>query len=284
MSSKNRTPGVKLGQVGSIRKLNRELAKLSKMNDSTYENCFMDSILTGTPLSVVENAKRTVKDAGNFLDIYANLATGLQDNLIRLKSEYETLCLDESKFDAIAENVSALEQEFDCLVDTTVGGVAPLNPADTDASGSDVYQLIKGVQNLVCPVNLPLYAFRGVVAPTSGVFGKYTEYNGTESTFQTAYGADGVNDLYTLTQDASDNILIGGGSLEQAVDEIDDLIEATGALKKSLGVYNDIVDNNVDSIDNQIEMRKCAIAEDKADRIDTLVEQIEACEIVASAM
>jgi hypothetical protein len=286
--NKNRAVGVKLGQVSTIRKLNRELAKISKMDNSQYESCFMDSCLTGIPLSVVENSKGIVKDAGNFLSVYSDLAVALQENLVALKTEYESLDLDNTKFEAVAENVAALKQEFDCIVDNVVCGTAPLAPADVDASGTDTYQLLKGVQNLICGVSLNLYNFRDTVAPSTGLFSGFVDASGA-STFNVAWADDGASDLFILEQDASDNILVGAtsesqGTLDEAIAEIDDLIVAAGGIKKSLGVYNDIVDNNCDRIDNLMEKRECAIAEDKANRIDDLTEQIEFCEIVTTAL
>lgn len=285
--SKNRAVGVKLGQVSTIRKLNRELAKITKMDNATYESCFMESCLTEIPLSVVNNSKAIVNDAKNFLSVYSDLAVALQENLVALKTEYETLDLDNSKFDAVAENVAALKQEFDCIVNTVVCGTAPLAPQDVDASGVDEYQLLKGVQNLICAVTLNLYNFEDTVAPTTGLFAGLVDASGV-TTFETAWSVDGACDLFALGQDASDNIQVGPlgseGSLDQAISEIDDLIVVAGGIKKSLAVYDDIVDNNCDRINNLIEKRECAIAEDKAARIDDLTEQIEFCEIVTSAL
>tara|TARA_Y100000780_G_C13650302_1_gene404269 strand:+ start:282 stop:1142 length:861 start_codon:yes stop_codon:yes gene_type:complete len=286
MSCRNRGIRVKLDLTCKIKKLNNEIRKITNMTNEAYESCGNKNILSDVPLSAVKNAEDKLKDSKDFLCLYKDLVKDLCEVLQKLKNEYENLDLDNSLFDATDANVDILLNEAAAIIDNMVGSVKPLSPPDVDGDGFNPTEIMKGINNIVTPLIVNLYNFNGVNAPTDGIFGQFTDVNG-DSTFNVAWDVNGVLDLFNLQQTASDDIFVGEdqtNGLDVAITEIDDLLNITDALGNSLNIYDDVVDNNLEKVENLIEKRECRINEDKARRIEKLTEEIEFSEIVLSSL
>lgn len=286
MSCRNRAIRVKLDLTCKIKKLNNEIRKITNMTNESFESCGTKSILGDIPLTAVKNAENKLKDSKDFLCLYKDLVKDLCEVLQKLKNEYENLDLDNSLFDSVNANVDILLAEASAIIDNMIGSVKPLSPPDVDGDGFNPTEIMKGINNIVTPLIVNLYNFNGENAPTDGVFKGYTDVSGN-STFNIAWTDSGVLDLFNLLETASDDIYVGEdqtNGLDVAISEIEDLLDIIGALGSSLNIYDDVVDNSLEKVENLIEKRECRINEEKARRIEKLTEEIEFSEIVLSSL